>query len=852
MLRTERKGERKMKHRLFLRVLAVILSTSLVFGGCAAGAKETGKSVSVSVESKTVTLGEAADYLLAAASKYNKNMPEKAELIDNFEGLKEGDNASRIQALIMVSKAFGELPTPVGNSERLAPKDVDLSGVPEWAQGDLEKLKNAGVLAQSDLSLNEETKEGAGDMAGGLAGKENSTTVSEQTSEKGVPEDATESDTVKDTVASTASDSTENSSGTQPVVASNSITKKELENIVHRIYALYGVELKDDFYAAVNKNALETKEIPAGETDAGGTYDQTVLVGKQIRSILEEIVEGSGYAPGSMEQKIKDFYLSAVDFQKRNALGAEPIKKYMDAIDQASNLQELTDAQILSLKEIGCGGLLAIMYMTDTRDTKKMIATLMPPIEPMNYGDDENHMVRLLILSGEQEAEAKEHVKAYLELEKKIQGQGAESEPQQYVSMEELQALLPGMDVKAIIEASGDEIPKELSIMTPALFESFGKLMQDEKNLPAIKTALKLGIIVNTYTYLSKDFLDVFDEYNQQSMGQAPSENSPEDVAYAMVQNNLGDYVDRLYVQRYFPEEAKKDVENMVQQFIEVYKERIQKLDWMSEETKKAAIRKLDSMKFFIGYPDEWSDYLDSLEITDNFFENMVASAKLSNRRNREEAAAKNRGELGNYMKIPAATVNAYYDQYTNTMCFPAGILQSPSYDVNASLEENLGKIGTVIAHEISHAFDNTGAKFDENGLQKDWWTKEDYEKFEELCDKAAAFYDGWESAAGIKINGTQTLGENIADIGGVGCALEVLKKTENPDYDKFFRAYAEGWLKCTTRARAESLAEVDEHSPSNLRVNRVLANFQEFYDTYKVQPGDGMYVAPEDRISIW
>lgn len=775
-----------MKHRLFTTIISVVLCTSMLLTACSVPGSENDAAAKSANED--VTIGNAAEYLYAEASKYNTNTLTWEKLAVNPSGRKEEDKATRMEVLVMAARAFGDLPKPRGNNERLAPKDVDISKAPAWAKPYLEKLNTAGVLAQSDL-------------------------------------DQDNPDTV---------------------------TQKELQNIVRRIYALYGTNPKDDFYTSVNKNALDTKEIPAGETDAGGTYDQTAQVQKQVQSIIKKIVEGDGYAPDSREAKIKAFYRSAVDFEKRNALGAKPLEKYMNAIDQAASLQELSDAQVLSSKEIACGSFFGIMYLNDPRDSGKMIATLTPPIESMNDENDQEHLTRLLVLSGEKKEDAAAHVKAYLDLGKKLAETEVSSAEPEYVNTKELQKMFPGLDVEAIITAGGDQIPKEICLQMPDIFRASGKIFQDKTYLPALKTALKLGIIHNTYTYLSQDFLDAFDEYEQKTMGQAASSSTPEETAYALVQNTLGDYIDRLYAEQYFSPEAKKEVEDMIVQFIHVYKERIQKLDWMSSETKAAAVRKLDNMKFYIGYPDQWDDTMDQLEVTDNYFENQIQALKLMQQRSRKEAEAKTRGTYQNQMKIPVATVNAYYDQFSNSMCFPAGILQAPSFDVNASLEENLGGIGTVIAHEISHAFDNNGAEFDENGNKKNWWKEEDYKKFQDLCKKAVTYYDRYESAPGITINGEQTLGENIADIGGVACALDVLKQKENPDYDKFFRTYAEGWLKCTTRARAESLAEVDEHSPSILRVNRVLANFREFYDTYDIKDGDGMYVPKEARIAIW
>ena len=824
-----------MKSQWIRRLIGGVLAMSMILSSCASGPQKNGTALpAVSLtDEEVVTMGKAADYLSFVAARYNKTVPSREELLSNAQGLEEKDPVSRIHALVMVSKAFGILPEPVGNDERTAPKDVDLSQIPDWAKASLEQLNKAGVLAETDLQKKEPSSENGGASEGEMVVGyvRQSDPITAETSES---EESGQSDGAKETSSSAQENSI--------------ITGKELKTIVRRIYALYGSELKDDFYAAVNKHDLETKEIPAGETDAGGTYDQRILVQNQVNTIIREIVEGSGYAPNSMEQKIKTYFESAVDFQTRNALGAEPLRPYLDAIDRATNLQELTEAQIFALENLGTGGLLTIFYATDPRDNQRLAPTLFPPVDPMAPGGD----VSLLVLAGEDQEKAEANYKVYQELLQGLNDYMPSLEEYgdpaniKFITVKELKELLPGMDVEAVIRARGDDVPEEIAVSSLSLFEGFGKLMQDPKYLDGIKTALKLELITEFYNSLSEEFLNAFAEDPEQK------NQNYEEIAYAMVTEYLSGYIDQLYIERYFSPEAKLAVEDMVKHFIQVYKERIQKLDWLGEETKQEAIQKLDTMKFYIGYTEQNTSFIDQLEITDNLFENQAAIIKMRNQQNREDAAAQNRGETQGSMNFPVATVNAFYNQFKNAMYFPAGILQAPSFDINASFEENLGGIGVTIAHEISHAFDNKGAMYDAYGLPKDWWTPEDYAAFQKLCDKCAAFYDGWETAAGIPIDGNLTLGENIADIGGMACALEVLGQKENPDYDAFFRAYAKGWLKCTTRSRAEDMASFDEHSPSNLRVNRVLVNFQEFYDTYDIQPGDGMYVAPSDRIKIW
>lgn len=787
-----------MKRKSAIRVLTLILSAVLVLSSAVpALAAAAPKKAEDSIKA-----GKAAVYLLKAADDYNKKASRKSLL----KGMKPEKKLTRINGLIMVSRAFGTLPRPKGNNLRLSDQKVKFKDVPKSGRAAVKNLTRGGVLV------------------------------------------STKSGRLKPNAL---------------------MSKAELETLVRRIYTLYGSNLKDDFYASVNKDDLDYKKIPPGESEGGGKADLTQKVNKQVEDLIMEIVKGGGYKKGSMEQKIKDFYLSAVNMEKRNALGVKPLKKYLDAIDQAEDLSELTASQILSIKEINSGGFFSVMHMTDFRNTDKMVLTvgslLAPSMPKAAYENPKNEERKayvklnttLLRLSGETREEAEKHVEEMLALEKqalryqpKASDYADTKKMNEIVSAVELQALLPGMAVKGLIEAGGDKVPEEINLQMPRSFKGVAGLMQKKENLSAVKTLLKLSMITGNYQNLSDDFRMAFQQYNKETMGETPGNSSDQEIASAMVTDALGEYIDRLYVEKHFPKEAKQDIEKLVRQFIQVYKERIQKLDWMSETTKKKAVEKLENMKFLIGYPDQWTDHLADLDITEDYFANQVAVSKATSRRFREQAEGdvKNSGEIA----MPLTMVNAYYNQHSNTMAFPAAILQAPNYDVNASLEENLGAIGSVIAHEMTHAFDNTGAKYDHNGQETDWWTAKDYRAFQKLCDKTADFYQGYESAPGIKINGRRTLGENIADIGGIACALDVLKKTENPDYDKFFKSYARSWLRVTTRAYLKGQQQADEHSPANLRVNRVLSNFEEFYKTYGIKAGDGMYVPKAQRIEIW
>lgn len=240
---------------------------------------------------------------------------------------------------------------------------------------------------------------------------------------------------------------------------------------------------------------------------------------------------------------------------------------------------------------------------------------------------------------------------------------------------------------------------------------------------------------------------------------------------------------------------------------------------------------------------------MDGVEITDDYYQNTVNLLKAGNA---QVAQMQDQPVDKSGWMMTVYTVNAYYNAGNNEIVFPAGILQAPFYDKDASREENLGGIGFVIAHEITHSFDNNGAKFDAQGNATDWWQPGDYEHFQQLCGEVEAFYDGVEVAPGFVNNGTRTLSENIADLGSMACILETARLEGDPDYQALFENLAKCWTMTSSRSTLQLLASVDVHSFNKVRVNRTLQNFEEFYQTYGIQEGDGMYVAPADRVQIW
>ena len=304
------------------------------------------------------------------------------------------------------------------------------------------------------------------------------------------------------------------------------------------------------------------------------------------------------------------------------------------------------------------------------------------------------------------------------------------------------------------------------------------------------------------------------------------------------------------YARKYFGADAKADVEHMVRQMISVYEERLKKNDWLSPETREKAITKLEHLGVQVGYPDKIPAVYDHLKVdpTKSLLENLVIMSRI---------VARNQfahfGKPVDRMRweMSPATVNAYFHPFKNVIVFPAAVLQAPFYSLKQSSSQNYGGIGAVIAHEISHAFDNNGSLFDEYGNLNNWWTKEDAAHFKELAQAMIDEFDGL-PFAGQKVNGKLTVSENIADAGGLSCALSAAKKEGDFDAQAFFINWARIWRTKARKEYQQLLLSIDVHAPQKLRANVQVKNLADFYEAFNIQSDDPMYLAPEKRVTIW
>lgn len=743
-----------------------------------------------SIKNTNVTYNEIAEYLLKSAKAYNPKI-DKKKIIEGFEN-KENQQINRLDSLIMISRAFGTLSKPTGHNKRIEDKNVNFTDIPSSAKSHIDNLIKGGILVNTkDKKIN----------------------------------------------------------------GSEIMTIEEIETVVKRIWAFKGTNLKDDFYSSVNKKWLEESNIPDGEYESGGPASLQRENDKKINTIIKEISNGNP-KKGSKEEKIKNLYVNSLDLKSRNKLGNKPIKKYLDAIESAKDIKELNKINRNIIKEIGTNAVFSTMSMSDYRKgTKYLNVSSSTDAWLLEYNEQKDKYAKfykkLLVLNGESEKEATDNLNKYMNLLKKVET--SQDYNDKKISLKELEQKAPNLEIPQTLATAGyNNLSDGVKVSDIKELETFNKIFTNE-NLDNMKTFMKINLAKDNAGKLSEDYFYALNEFNYSSTGATQTKFGEKDATKSVI-DNLYEYIDELFVKKHFSKESKKDVEKIIKQFIEVYKENIKKLDWMTESTKKEAIKKLDAMKFLVGYPDTFKSPFENTEVLSkedggSYFDNM---SKIKLTRLKDDAENINKSFSTEKFGMGMTSVNAAYGRFTNIMQFPAGILQGYLYNPKASLEENLAGIGAVIGHEISHAFDDEGAKYDSKGKQNDWWSKEDYKAFEERCKRVIDFYDGVETGPGIKVNGQNTLGENISDIAGVGTALNILSKTNNPNYDLFFKSYAKAYAKTYSREVLQNTASGDEHSPNNTRVNRVLVNFEQFHKTYNIKEGDGMYVAPYERVNVW
>ena len=633
----------------------------------------------------------------------------------------------------------------------------------------------------------------------------------------------------------------------------------------------------NDFYQYACGGWMKNNPL-TGEYARFGTFDKLAEDNKkQLNDLIVEIASQK-HEPGSVSQKIGDLYNLMMDTARLEKEGIDPIKPDLAKIDGVTDKASLFDVVVdLQLKNVDL--YFALYVGADPKNSNVNILQTYQSgyaLGERDYyiGDDENsvkirekykeHIEKMLLLCGYPESVAKRSVESVMQIETRLAkvayDKVKERDPlanYHKMSVDSLGAIIPNFDWKNYFSKQGLDV-NELNVSQIEPVQEAVDIFNGT-DIEVQKDYLRWKLIDEAASCLNS----ALDNQNFEFYGKTISgrtEQSPRwKRAEAFVSSSLGEAVGQMYVAKYFPEESKKRMLELVGNLQKTLGHRIERLSWMSDTTKQKALEKLDAFHVKIGYPDKWKDY-SSLQITDgSLWENRCNVVKFRN----DEAVAKAGKPVDkDEWHMTPQTVNAYYNPTTNEICFPAGILQYPFFDMNADDAFNYGAIGVVIGHEMTHGFDDQGSQFDKDGNLNNWWTDADSEAFKARTVVMANFFDSIEVAPGVFANGKFTLGENIADHGGLQIAFEAFKDaTANaplPVKDgftpeqRFFLAYANVWAGNIREEEILRRTKVDPHSLGRWRVNGALPHIQAWYDAFDVQPSDSLFVSPDKRVEIW
>ncbi len=639
------------------------------------------------------------------------------------------------------------------------------------------------------------------------------------------------------------------------------------------------VRPQDDFYHYLNGEWLKSTQIPEDKSSWGTFAKLRDDVLPQLRAIIEAAEADKTRKAGSDAQKIGDLYASFMDEKKLQALGVKPLAGELNRI-RAIKDKKAFPMLIAHLDEIGVGAPYGLYVSQDARESTKYAVGVsqsglgLPDRDYYLKKDDarladtlvkyEAHVARILALGGDKHAAAS--AKAVVALETELaEAQWTKVENRDPVkrynkmAIARLAELAPGYDWQHALAAAGVANKIDYVIVNqPSYLAGFNAALE-KTDLATWKSYFEWQLLRRASPYLSKDFADAnFDFYSTVLTGVAvkpPRWKS----AVGLVERSLGEVLGKLYVGQHFPPERKARMEELVKNLLASYKASIDTLDWMSPETKQQAQAKLAKFTPKIGYPNKWRDYSSLAIVKGDLVGNVMRASVFSHQRMVNKLGKPvDREEWG----MTPQTINAYYNATMNEIVFPAAILQPPFFDAKADDAVNYGAIGAVIGHEISHGFDDKGSQSDGDGNLRDWWTKEDRANFKAKADALTKQYDGYSPIKGYNVNGSLTLGENIADNSGVSIAYKAYKLSlggkEAPVIDgltgdqRFYMGFAQVWRSKTRDAQQIVLIKTDPHSPGQFRANGTMVNQPGFYEAFGVKPGDKMYVAPEQRVIIW
>ncbi len=630
------------------------------------------------------------------------------------------------------------------------------------------------------------------------------------------------------------------------------------------------IRIQDDLYEAVNGEWLKTAVIPEDRPAAGGFVELDQNVEKLMMADFRALAEGSKTTDIPEMKYAVALYKKVLDSERRNREGIAPALPLLDRIRALKTVEDL-NAAAPELLPMEFDLPLRMGVEADMADaTRNAFVVLGPDLilpDTTYYAEDNESGKQLLALYADMAAK----VLAYTPLTEEEQKQAladtlafdalvakkvkSQLEWSEYykchnpMPVDEVAELVAPFDIKGLLQALyGEKAPDTLIVYDPKAIREMKDYFSEE-NFGLYRNWAYVKALLHATPYLSEELATLGKTYSRALRGVAV-DPSLEKQAYHAASELYAEPVGVYYGRSYFGEEAKKDVVELVKKIIETYKLRIRKNGFLAESTKEQAIRKLSTIEIKMGYPDEIKE-IWSKQVFDENESLLSIMLRLTEIRAKDVLEKLLKPVDRTEWLMPGHMVNACYNPSANDITFPAAILQKPFYSLQQSVSENLGGIGAVIGHEISHAFDNNGANFDEFGNLKNWWTEEDFKAFQGLTQEMIQQFDGIEFHGG-KVNGELTVSENIADNGGMGVTLEIMHTLPEADYRAYFMNWARVWCRKAKEEYIQLLLANDVHSPTVLRANMQPRNFPEWYEAFGVTETDGMYLPPEKRISIW
>lgn len=642
------------------------------------------------------------------------------------------------------------------------------------------------------------------------------------------------------------------------------------------------VRPQDDFFSYACGGWMKKNPLPAAYSRYGSFDVLGEDNNKRINGILKELLSGS-YAKGSKEQKLSDLYKLSMDEARRNKEGVQPLMPLLNKMEKAKTTADLFKIQ-LELVPMGDSEFIGTYVAADEKNAKQNILYVAQSgitLRQKEYYLDtdsattaireayKKHIVNMFKKFGFSESAAQKKMQNIMKLETelaKVSKSNTElRDPEanyHKMTYAEFNKKYPHIQLEKQLLAAGVNLNyvKDLVVGQPEFVEGADKLISNLT--PAeFRDYMEWGQIMSAAGYLSEDIAaESFNFFGKTMSGR--KENHPLwKRSTSQVEGQMGQALGKIYVEKYFPASSKERMKTLVANLQKALANRIKEQDWMSEETKKNALDKLNSFYVKIGYPDKWIDLSDlHIDPAKSYYANIEECRRFWNKWNIDTKVGKPVDK--DEWQMDPQTVNAYYNPTTNEICFPAGILQVPFFDPTADDAFNYGAIGVVIGHEMTHGFDDQGRHYDKDGNMKDWWTASDGENFNKRADMYANFFSNIKVLPDLNANGRFTLGENLADHGGLQVAYEAYKEANKnnelktidgltPD-QRFFIAYSQVWAANITEAEIRNRTKSDPHSLGRWRVNGALPHVNMFYDAFGVTPTDKMFIPAEQRLKLW